>query len=108
LDVNPSVFHKEQIMKSPYIAFSLEPAAPGRLTVSNMGPYRLAPNEPLVNSFSLRLLDERGVEATVEIIGKYVLMMLNEWNPDAFKAYPRLVIPMPAAHPAPVDADDAD
>jgi hypothetical protein len=96
-------------MKSPYIAFSLEPAAPGRLTVSNMGPYRLAPNEPLVNSFSLSLLDERGVDATVEIIGKYVLMMLNDWNPEAFKPFPRLVIPMPTARPpASADADDAD
>jgi hypothetical protein len=99
---------EERIMKSPYIAFSLEPTAPGRLTVSNMSAFRVARYEPFVDSFSLRLLDERGAQATAEIIGKYVLMMLNDWNPDAFKAYPNLVIPIPPVPKARTGADDTD
>jgi hypothetical protein len=87
-------------MKSPYIAFSLEPTASGRLTVSNMGPHRFVRcTEPLMDSIELESLNERGLDATVEVIGKYVLMLLNDWNPEAFRAYPNLVIPIPLAQP---------
>lgn len=75
-----------------FIAFSLHPDDDD-LHVSTLSGNRVAKNDIRESTFSnLEMYNERSLEETATIIGKYVLGMLQIEHPKKFRQYPNLRI----------------
>lgn len=78
-----------------FIAFSLHDDDDA-LHVSKLSGSRVARNQIQESTFSnLEIYNERGLEETATIIGKYVLGMLQIEHPEKFKQYPNLLLDIP-------------
>jgi hypothetical protein len=79
-------------MKPPYIAFSLQDNTLMTTTVHGVPPSHTG--KPFVLELgTLDALNERGMDESAMLVGKYVIGMLSIWYPDVIKgAYPNLFI----------------
>jgi hypothetical protein len=113
---SPSLSTKElDVIKPPYIAFGIKPpnenSAEPTLVIYTTETHRSQrTGVPDENSLgSLQTLNERGLDATAMMIGKYVLAMLTSWHPEDLKPYPNLVFTVPPLkRPVPPVSADED
>lgn len=79
----------------PFIAFSLSPDDEA-LHTTMLDRRALERNKPAFKDTlsTLESLNDRGADEAASLIGKWVLLMLNNSYPDKFAPYPNLVIPV--------------
>lgn len=100
----------------PFIAFSLH-ADDDALHTTMLDRYRLERKRPAFEDTlgTLASLNDRGMDEAATLIGKWVLLILQNSYPDKFAPYPDLVIPVRPMSPerkaailAEVAADDQE
>jgi hypothetical protein len=95
----------------PFIAFSLRDGEDDALHTTLFDRRALERKKPEYEDTlsTLAALNERGQDEAATMIGKWVLMMLNNSYPDKFSAYPNLVVEVrPPPSPERIAAIEAE